>query len=440
MSPKSEIQFLSLTLLVSCSILYSGCWWFTDQKAKMIQIAQLKEANITQKQPVPLQKILTPKPIVMTSPKSSNKQLNPKPKKTPLASIPSPKSTPISTPVKIATSPKKSKPSSKSSPIPTPPSLAKSKSVSSAIIATANQSRPLTPWQKKEIRGIYLSRYQVTNNADEKTIRERVRYYHSQGINTIVHGVWGNACTMYDSPVMQQKFGFKRCPNEFNAQWLDWMIDEAHKQGMQVHAYFEKGIKIDKNSPIFQTAIANKWLVEGVDTTYHKVDHYILNVDVPDITNLFKNILVEFVQKYPTIDAVQWDDYLAYYAGLSGNVDRTESLTRFVRQMVSSMKKANPAVSFDICHHNPYWAKRYFAADWKQWKVDRVFIQAYNEKNFQEELIYAQKYDGIAITDNQLGRLTTIIKDPKIKNVMIFPLADQPEKTASKIQMITRKY
>jgi uncharacterized lipoprotein YddW (UPF0748 family) len=298
----------------------------------------------------------------------------------------------------------------------------------------------LTPWQKKEIRGIYLSRYQVTNNADQKTIRERVRYYHSQGINTIVHGVWGNACTMYDSQIMQQKFGFKRCPNEFNAQWLDWMIDEAHKQGMQVHAYFEKRIKIDKNSPIFKTAIANKWVVAGVDKTYHKVDHYILNVDVPDISNLFKNILVEFVQKYPTIDAIQWDDYLAYYAGLSGNVDRTESLTRFVQQMVSSMKKANPSVSFDICHHNPYWAKRYFAADWKQWNVDRVFIQAYNEKNFKDELIYAQKYDGIAITDNQLGRLTTIIKDPKIKNVMIFPLAGQPEKTASRIQSITRNY
>ncbi|NER06336.1 MAG: hypothetical protein F6K17_29020, partial [Okeania sp. SIO3C4] len=35
----------------------------------------------------------------------------------------------------------------------------------------------LTPWEKKEIRGIYLSRYYVTNNANEKTIRERVRYY-----------------------------------------------------------------------------------------------------------------------------------------------------------------------------------------------------------------------------------------------------------------------
>ena len=430
MSPKNEIQFLSLTLLISCSILYSGFWWFTDQQAKI-----LKEINITQKQSIPLNKISAPKQSIIfpaNNPQNSNRQLKTTPQKTLLTSVPSPKT--ISTPVAITTSPKKPEPSS----IPTPLSLTSSKSVSSPVIVKPKSSGSLTPWQKKEIRGIYLSRYQVTNNADEKTIRERVRYYHSQGINTIVHGVWGNACTMYDSQVMQQKFGFKRCPNEFNAQWLDWMIDEAHKQGMQVHAYFEKGIKIDKNSPIFQTAIANKWLVEGVDTTYHKVDHYILNVDVPDITNLFKNILVEFVQKYPTIDAVQWDDYLAYYAGLSGNVDRTESLTRFVRQMVSSMKKANPAVSFDICHHNPYWAKRYFAADWKQWKVDRVFIQAYNEKNFQEELIYAQKYDGIAITDNQLGRLTTIIKDPKIKNVMIFPLAGQPEKTASNIQTFVK--
>ncbi len=59
-----------------------------------------------------------------------------------------------------------------------------------------------SPWEKKEIRGIYLSRYQVTNNASEQAIRERVRYYRSQGMNTIIHGVWGNGCTMYNSDVM----------------------------------------------------------------------------------------------------------------------------------------------------------------------------------------------------------------------------------------------
>ncbi|MGV0104678.1 hypothetical protein NSTCB13_03364 [Nostoc sp. DSM 114160] len=79
---------------------------------------------------------------------------------------------------------------------------------------------PQTPWEKKVIRGIYLTRYQVTNNADEQTIRERVRYYRSQGINTIIHGVWGNGCTMYNSKVMQQTFGYKSCPNQFQEQWL----------------------------------------------------------------------------------------------------------------------------------------------------------------------------------------------------------------------------
>jgi uncharacterized lipoprotein YddW (UPF0748 family) len=293
-----------------------------------------------------------------------------------------------------------------------------------------------TAWEKKAIRGIYLSRYQVTNNANEQTIRQRVRYYHSQGINTIIHGVWGNGCTMYNSEVMQQMLGAKSCPNQFENRWLEWTIDEAHKQGMQVHAYFEKGIKIDKNSPIFDLAISKKWIVPGVDRTYAKVEHYVLDVEVPEVANLFKKMLTEFVTKYPKIDAVQWDDYLGYHAELPGKVDRTASLTNFVRQMITEMKAANPAVSFDLCHHNPYWAKRYFAADWEKWKVDRVFIQDYNEKNFKEELNYAVNYAGVAITDGQLHRLKELTDNPKIKGVLVFPLAGKPEDTATQLQKI----
>jgi uncharacterized lipoprotein YddW (UPF0748 family) len=200
---------------------------------------------------------------------------------------------------------------------------------------------PQTNWQKKVIRGIYLSRYQVSNNANEQTIRDRVRYYHSQGFNTIIHGVWGNGCTMYNSKVMQQTLGYKSCPNLFQDQWLDWLIDEAHKQDMQVHAYFEKGIKIDKNSPIFDLAIAQKWIVPGIDKTYAAIDHYVLDVEIPQVANFFKNILVEFVQRYPKIDAVQWDDYLGYHAELPGKVDRTTKLTTFVQQMITGMKQAN---------------------------------------------------------------------------------------------------
>ncbi len=307
-----------------------------------------------------------------------------------------------------------------------------------ALPVTSKKSlSPQTPWEKKQIRGIYLSRYQATNNASEQMIRERVRYYRQQGMNTIIHGVWGNGCTMYNSEVMQQTFGYKSCPNQFQDQWLDWLIDEAHKQGMQVHAYFEKGIKIDKNSPIFDLAISKKWVVPGVDKTYAGIDHYVLDVEIPEVANLFKNISVEFVKKYPNIDAVQWDDYLGYHAELPGKVDRTAHLTKFVQQMRADMKKANPSVSFDLCHHNPYWGKRYFAADWENWNVDRVFIQVYNDANFNEELNYAVNYEGVAISDKQLNRLKELVNNTKIKSVLVFPSSGKPEETAASVKKLT---
>ncbi len=321
--------------------------------------------------------------------------------------------------------------------LPTGKPTAKPQASPFPIALTQQALSPQTAWERKQIRGIYLSRYQITNNASEQTIRERVRYYRSQGINTMIHGVWGNGCTMYLSDVMQQTLGYKSCPNQFREQWLEWLIDEAHKQGMQVHAYFEKGIKIDRNSPIFDLAVSRGWLVPGIDKTYAGIDQYVLDVEIPAVANFFKKIAVEFVQKYPTIDAVQWDDYLGYYAGLPGKIDRTARLTTFVRQMRADIKQANPIVSFDLCHHNPYWGKRYFAADWQRWNLDRVFIQTYNDANFNQEITYAEKYAGIAISEQQLYRLKALVNNPKIKSVLIFSDSGKPEATAALIQRFT---
>ena len=354
-----------------------------------------------------------------------------------VASIPTPvaSSTPKESPLKLPLNPT---PIDSSTPIPTPTLSPKIKTQEKPV-AVKPKPVPKTPWEKKEIRGIYLSRYNITNNTSEKVIRERVRYYKSKGFNTIIHGVWGNACTMYKSEVMQQTLGFKSCPNLFQDKWLDWLIDEAHKQGMEVHAYFEKGIKIDKNSPIFNLAVEKRWIVPGVDKTYSGIDHYVLDVEVPEVANFFKEILAEFVTKYPKIDAVQWDDYLGYHAELPGKVNRTDKLTKFTQQMIAAMKQANPSVSFDICHHNPYWAKRYFAADYQKWKVDRIFIQAYNEDGFQEELNYAKKVDGIAISDKQFHRVEELIKNKDIKSVLVFPIAGKPKETASKLNELIQK-
>lgn len=382
------------------AILGGGYWWFSQKGNLDISkfLPQLQQITIPILNPTPIASSPTPS-------LSSTGNIAPNHKQTSIKTTPLPQTTPLP---------------------PTTPLSQKT-------------LLPQTPWEKKVIRGIYLSRYQITNNADEQTIRQRVRYYHSQGFNTIIHGVWGNGCTMYNSKVMQQTLGYKSCPNLFQEQWLDWLIDEAHKQGMQVHAYFEKGIKIDKNSPIFDLAISRKWIVPGVDKTYPGIEHYVLDVEIPEVANLFKNILGEFVQKYPKIDAVQWDDYLGYYAELPGKVDRTAKLTTFLQQMITGMKQANSSVSFDICHHNPYWAKRYFAADWQKWNVDRVFIQAYNDANFQEELNYAKNYAGVAISERQFHRLKELVDNPAIKSVLVFPGSGKPEETASTLNSLMQK-
>lgn len=307
-----------------------------------------------------------------------------------------------------------------------------------SAVETSTKSVSSTLWQSKEIRGIYLSRYQVTGDTKEKTIRDRVRYYKAQGINTIIHGVWGNGCPMYNSEVMQKTFSMPSCPNAFQEDWLDWMIDEAHKQGMQVHAYFEKGIKLDRDSPIFEKAMDNGWFVKGVDRTYPGIDHYVLDVTNPTVSDFFSQISAEFVQRYPSIDAVQWDDYLGYHSGLLGSVDRTAALTQFVQRLQTSVKQANPNVSFDLCHHNPYWSGRYFAADWPNWNTDRAFIQVYNDNNFRDELAYAEDYSGIAITENQLHRLDELLKNRNIQSILIFPSNGNPEEAASLIKQYTK--
>jgi uncharacterized lipoprotein YddW (UPF0748 family) len=396
---------------ISVVILFVGLsWWGLSHKGNRDIIANLFTKFLPETQQIAIP-ILNPTPTPNITPTPT---LTPTPNITP---------TPTVTPTPVNTV----NPETEIKPTPTPETPA------------PKTRLPQNNWDKKAIRGIYFSRYHITNNTNERTIRERVRQYKSQGFNTIIHGVWGNGCTMYNSQVMQEKLGFKSCPNKFQAQWLDWLIDEAHKQGMEVHAYFEKGIKIDKNSPIFDLAISRRWVVPGIDRTYANIEHYVLDVEIPEVANFFKNISVEFVQKYPQIDAVQWDDYLGYHAELPGKEDRTAKLTTFVREMVSAIKQANPNVSFDISHHNPYWAKRYFAADWPNWNADRVFIQVYNDANFNAELKYVREVDGIGISDHQFHRLEYIINNTQIKSVLVFPIDGRPEKTASNLQKLVEQ-
>ena len=157
------------------------------------------------------------------------------------------------------------------------------------------------------------------------------------------------------------------------------------------------------------------------------------------VAKYFRDISAEFVQRYPEIDAVQWDDYVGYHEALEGDADRTAQLTQFMREIRAAVKQANPAVSFDVCHHNPYWGKRYFDADWANWQVDRAFIQVYNDDNFAVELEYVEQYQGISISDAQFDRLETLANNPRVGSVLLFPVNGKPEETARRFGEFLRE-
>ncbi len=41
-------------------------------------------------------------------------------------------------------------------------------------------------------------------------------------------------------------------------------------------------------------AIARRWVVPGVDRTYSDIEHYVLDVEIPEVANFFKSTQVAF--------------------------------------------------------------------------------------------------------------------------------------------------
>jgi uncharacterized lipoprotein YddW (UPF0748 family) len=294
---------------------------------------------------------------------------------------------------------------------------------------------PVTPKpQQRRTIGIYQGRFELTANASEREIRGRVRHYRASGFNTIVQGVWGNGCAMYASAATKKLTGIASCPNEFNPKAVEWAIDEAHKQGMQFHAYFETGIKIDKDSPIYDLAVRRNWLLSE-DNSDRQHQRYILDVANPEVAEFYRSVVTEFVRKYPQVDAVQFDDYLSYSFELLDRKSPAEreklvnNLTKFVNNLATATKQANPRVSFDICDFNDYWAAKY-GADLANWRVDRRYIEAYRDEDFERELTNAEGLSGIAIGEYQLHRLPAALENSPM-DVFMFPIRVKPTQAAA---------
>lgn len=105
---------------------------------------------------------------------------------------------------------------------------------------------------------------------------------------------------------------------------LQFMLDEAHKRGMKVHAWFNP-YRVSVNTKSATVTELNSTLSQNPASVFvlHRDwirtagDRFVLDPGIPEARSWITSIVAEVVAHYP-IDGVQFDDY--FYAESSGSI------------------------------------------------------------------------------------------------------------------------
>lgn len=105
---------------------------------------------------------------------------------------------------------------------------------------------------------------------------------------------------------------------------LQFMLDEAHKRGMKVHAWFNP-YRVSVNTKPSTVTELNHTLSQNPASVFvlHRDwirtagDRFVLDPGIPEARSWITSIVAEVVARYP-IDGVQFDDY--FYAESSGSM------------------------------------------------------------------------------------------------------------------------
>lgn len=96
---------------------------------------------------------------------------------------------------------------------------------------------------------------------------------------------------------------------------LQFMLDEAHKRGMKVHAWLNP-YRVSVNTKPSTVTELNSTLSQTPSSVYvlHRDwirtagERFVLDPGIPDVRDWITSIVAEVVENYP-VDGVQFDDY-----------------------------------------------------------------------------------------------------------------------------------
>ncbi len=225
-----------------------------------------------------------------------------------------------------------------------------------------------TTKSNKEMRAAWISTvYNIdwpsTKNNESKQKQEYINLLdklQSTGINTVVVQVRPKSDAIYKSTIntwSEYLTGVQGKDPGYDP--LPFLIEEAHKRGMEFHAWFnpyritmadESLTKLPANHP----AIKNPgWVVKHGNKYYY-------NPGLPEVKKYIVDSVMEVVNKYD-IDGVHFDDYFypgvsfddadAYFKygnGVNKDDWRRENVNDLLRQVKAAVKASKPNVVFGV--------------------------------------------------------------------------------------------
>ncbi|KHS78093.1 glycoside hydrolase family 10 protein [Pectobacterium carotovorum] len=206
----------------------------------------------------------------------------------------------------------------------------------------AKQPLPAKSQQNKEpMRGVWLATVSrldwppvasvnVSSPASRITqqqdaLKGKLDKLKSLGINTVFFQVKPDGTALWPSKILPWSDMLTgNIGEDPGYDPLQFMLDEAHKRGMKVHAWFNP-YRVSVNTKPSTVTELNRTLSQNPASVFvlHRDwirtagDRFVLDPGIPEARSWITSIVAEVVAHYP-IDGVQFDDY--FYAESSGSM------------------------------------------------------------------------------------------------------------------------
>lgn len=262
-----------------------------------------------------------------------------------------------------------------------------------APVVTTLCANPPSP---KPIRGVWLASVGDDALFSNNSIRQTVQQCKRVGLNAIFVVTWNRGMTLYPSEIMRRETGVEIDPRMRGRDALRELIEAAHAEGIEVHAWFEFGFSCSYQQPDGGPLLQRHpgWAALDRDGKFVQRNGFQwMNTFDPAVQQFVLDLVKEVVLRYE-VDGVQGDDrlpalpstggydsytvalYQAEHGGASPPRDprdaewvqwRADKLSLFVKRMYSDMKAIDPGLCVSWAPSVWPWSRDNYLQDWPRW-------------------------------------------------------------------------